>query len=341
MKFLIYFCMFGKKDYLNLVNLLALSIKIYGSPAENIHFLAITSNEFVDELNVIFNKLEFNFSTYVINNENFLYLLSSRLLIFNYPNIHSYTKILYIDTDILITNNINVLFNLGLENKLYALEEGIINDIFHGYELFDFSKYNPNTTAFTSGILLFNHCDEIRDLFKRIIEDINDNLRNNKIKPKAYDQAFINYHAIKDNLYNNSLLKKYAINNPEDFKYNNHVISHFPGGVGNYTPKFDKMNKYLLFLFDLSPLKIKNNNFIINKKYDWKHDCHNINGFIHFEKNNLLTSWGDGQYEIINNNTVKAIWCNDWHILILDQDKKTFISIRRKDNNISKGSLYK
>ena len=324
MNCLIYFCIFGNKDYINLVNLLALSVKIYGSPKKNIHFLAITSNKFVDELNVIFNKLNFNFSTYIINNEDFSFLLSSRLLIFNYPNIHSYTKILYIDTDILITNNINVLFNLGLENKLYALEEGIINDIYHGYELFDFSKNNPNTTAFTSGILLFNNCDEVRELFYRIIKDINNNLKNNKIKPVAYDQAFINYHAIKDNLYNNTLLKKYAINNPENFKYNNHAISHFPGGVGNYNSKFDKMKSYLLYLFDSFPLKIKTNNYIINKKYNWKHDSHNINGYIEF-KNNLLTSWGNiGYYEIINNDIVKASWCDECHILIFDQDKKKF-----------------
>ena len=34
------------------------------------------------------------------------------------------------------------------------------------------------------------------------------------------------------------------------YKYNNHIISHFPGGVGNYGPKYDNMSKYLLYLFD-------------------------------------------------------------------------------------------
>jgi hypothetical protein len=70
------------------------------------------------------------------------------------------------------------------------------------------------------------------------------------------------------------------------------------------------------------------------------HDCINVNGTIQFnDKNSLITTWGDGTYKIINNNTIKASWCDDVHILKFSDDKTRFISIRRGDNNVSTGIL--
>jgi hypothetical protein len=340
MNYLVYFCIFGNKDYLNLVHLLAVSIKLFGIPNENIHFLAITNNDFIDELNNTFNKLNLNFNIFLIDNNNFEYNLSSRLIIFNYENINNYNKILYIDTDILITNNLNNLFNEPLEDKLYVLSEGVISDPYHGVEFFDFSKINKLTKGFTSGLLLFNNCITIKNLFINIMENIQNNLKNNGIKPIAYDQSFINYYTIVNNLHNNNLMIGYAINNPIDFNFKLHTISHFPGGVGNYEYKYNRMIKYLLYLFDLYPNKSSNDNYYINKKFNWLHDCININGYIHFLESSILeTSWGNGVYTILNNFSIKAQWCDDCHILIFNNDRKNFVSIRRKDNYISKGFI--
>ena len=73
MSYLVYFCIFGNKDYLNLVHLLAVSIKLFGVPSENIHFLAITNNDFIDDLNNIFNKLNLNINIFFIYINNFVY----------------------------------------------------------------------------------------------------------------------------------------------------------------------------------------------------------------------------------------------------------------------------
>lgn len=340
MSYLVYFTIFGDKNYLDLVHLLAVSIKIFSVPSDNIHFLAITNNDFAYDLNILFNKLDLKFDTFIIDNKNFNYNLSSRLIIFNYENIHHYTKILYIDTDILITNNLNNLFEIKLEDKLYVLSEGIISDIYHGVEFFDFSKINKFTKGFTSGLLLFNNCDIIKNLFEMIIDKIVDNLKNNGIKPVAYDQAFINYYTISNNLDNNTLMLNYAINNPIDFNFKLHTISHFPGGVGNYKYKYERMVRYLLYLFDLYPYKSSHDNYFINKKFNWQHDCININGYIHFLKNgNIETLWGNGKYTILNNYTLKGEWCGDCHLLIFNNSREKFVSIRRKDNNISTGFI--
>jgi hypothetical protein len=338
MKNLIYFTIFGEKKYLNLLDLLIKSFKAFGNPS-NIDFLIITTYDF-KEAEQIFHTMDYNIDFHFIDNNNDLYNLSSRFLVFNYHKITEYNKILYLDTDILITNDINNIFNLDLDNKLYALMEGTIDDNYHGKEFFDFSTINNATPSFTSGILLFNNCNEIKNLFNITMNAIIENINNNGIKPVAYDQAFINYYAIINNLYNNTLLINYCINNPEIFNYKNHIISHFPGGVGNYSSKYDKMNNYILYIYDLYPLNRNLNNFIKYKRFEWKHDGYNKNGEIYFKENNILeTSFGNGSYEILDNNSLKTFWCGDCHILKFNNDYTTFISIRRKDCNISKGNI--
>ena len=221
------------------------------------------------------------------------------------------------------------------------MSEGTIGDEYHGREFFDFSKIDIKKTAFTSGILLFNNCIEVKTLFKNILFYINLNISNNGIKPIAYDQAFLNYHAIINNLYNNTLLNEYSINNPGTFDYK-YVLCHFPGGVGNYENKFDKMSYYLLHLFDTYNFQIINNYDCKNlkKKYCWKHDKININGYIEFSENNeLITPWGNGKYEILNGKYIKTFWFKDCHLLIFDDNLEKFISIRRMDNNISSGEV--
>jgi hypothetical protein len=340
MKNLIYFTIFGNKKYLNLVDLLITSFKAFGNPNKNIDFLIITTPEF-KETEKIFHTMGYNIDFHYIdvtNDER--YNLSSRLLVFKYKKINKYSKILYLDTDILITNDINSIFNLNLENKLYALMEGTIDDEYHGRELFNFNLINNATTSFTSGILLFNNCNEIRNLFNITMNAVMNNINTNGIKPVAYDQSFINYYAIINNLYNNTLLLNYCINNPELFKYGNHNISHFPGGVGWYESKYDKMSKYILYIYDLYPLNRNNNNFVIYKKFEWKHDCYNKNGEIFFKENNIIeTSWGNGSYEILDNNSLKATWCGDCHLLKFNENYTNFISIRRGNYHISSGNL--
>jgi hypothetical protein len=60
----------------------------------------------------------------------------------------------------------------------------------------EINTYNGKT-AFTSGILLFNNCEKIKDLFNKINEDI-------VKRPYDFnynDQPYIVYNAFKYNLY--------------------------------------------------------------------------------------------------------------------------------------------
>jgi hypothetical protein len=168
----------------------------------------------------------------------------ARLNLFNLKSISKYDKILYLDTDILIKDDINKVFDVCKEDILYVLEEGVINNKktdHYGKILFgdEINNYNDKS-AFTSGILLFNNCETIKDLFQKINEDI----INRPCNLKYYDQPYIVYNAFKYNLYNNKLLNSFAVNN--DYNINSDkVIHHFPGGVGLYKNKLVKMTVFL------------------------------------------------------------------------------------------------
>ena len=146
------------------------------------------------------------------------------------------------DTDILINNDINEVFNLEISSdKIYALEEGILNSDYYGSNFFDFSKYDKNQTAFTSGILFFKNSLSIITLFNNINLHIKDNIYIKKNKPTPWlDQPFIVYNAVIENKYDNQILIKYVENNPT-FVNPEKIIYHFPGGPGCYGSKHHKM----------------------------------------------------------------------------------------------------
>ena len=83
------------------------------------------------------------------------------------------------DTDIIIKNDINVLFNACEDEILYVLEEGDLQKQeiehnyfydYHGRPLFTYQEVAEmkDSTAFTSGIMLFKNCVPIKTLFDNI-----------------------------------------------------------------------------------------------------------------------------------------------------------------------------
>lgn len=181
----------------------------------------------------------------------------ARLDLFNLPSIKNYNKILYLDTDILVKDDIKKVFNVCEEDVLYVLEEGQIygHGDYWGKPLFgdEIGNYK-DTSAFTSGILLFNNCEKIKDLFQKINEDI----INRPFNFSCFDQPYIVYNAFKYQLFNNKILKSLVVNNDNNI-HSYKVIHHFPGGPGVYKHKIDSMT---IFLNNMKDFTIHNN---INK----------------------------------------------------------------------------
>jgi lipopolysaccharide biosynthesis glycosyltransferase len=166
----------------------------------------------------------------------------SRLDLFDLA-IQNYKKILYLDTDILIKSDLNKVFDVCTEDVMYVLEEGTIDSDtdFWGKTLFgEESKEYTDKSAFTSGILLFNHCDKIKELFRVVKED----MLTRTYETYFYDQPYIVYHAFKTGLYDNQRLKSFVVNNDENTE-SEQVIHHFPGIPGFYPDKLRTMTRFL------------------------------------------------------------------------------------------------
>lgn len=238
----IFICAFSQEKYVDMLLLLLESLFTYGKCDDNTHVLVYTSTIFMNIIKQsnLFNENKIKFETNDTYN-SIDQACKARLKLFNLESTKNYSKILYLDTDILIKDDINKVFDICEEEILYALEEGTITcpNNFWGKTLFGEEVNNyEDKSAFTSGILLFKNCEKIKDLFNKI----NENIIN--IPNLFFDQPYIVYNAFKYNLYNNKLLNMVAVNHCKDI-HSDKVIHHFPGGPGIYQHKLDSMIKFL------------------------------------------------------------------------------------------------
>jgi lipopolysaccharide biosynthesis glycosyltransferase len=251
----IFCCVFNQESYVDMLYLLLESIFIYGDLDDHTNILVYTSTLFMNKIKQshLFNdekvKFEIN-DTY----DDIDKACKARLDLFSFPSITNYNKILYLDTDIIVKDFINKVFDVCKEDVLYVLEEGEIDSHYDywGKSLFgnEIDNYNDKS-AFSSGILLFNNCEKIKDLFNKINEDIVKRPYNFA----CYDQPYIVYNAFKYKLYNNKILKSLVVNNDSNI-HGDKVIHHFPGGPGIYGHKIYAMT---LFLNQMKDFTINNN----------------------------------------------------------------------------------
>jgi lipopolysaccharide biosynthesis glycosyltransferase len=253
MKNLLYFCIFYNEKYINLSNLLLSSLKKFGNIENNTDILICTSVDFKKKIenNEIIQELNVKFFTFEANS---LYeACSSRLRIFNYKNINQYEKILYIDTDILITGNLNKIFNLNIEEKLYAVEEFGSRKWHYFLWKKEKLRWLPKN-AFSTGVLLFLNCDKIKELFQETYNHIQTHMKEKKKMPSSVDQPFIIYHCYQKKIYDNNLLNDYitlVFNvSQEEFinqyeKYNKKILLHHVGtGTGGADIKIKLLSNF-------------------------------------------------------------------------------------------------
>jgi len=259
----IFCCVFSQEKYVEMFYILLESIFIFGN-LENTDILVYTSSVFMEKIknsHLFDSKIKFEINdTY----DNIDKACKARLDLFHLDSVKNYNKILYLDTDIIIKDDINKVFDVCVEDILYVLEEGEIDSDtdFWGKTLFVDDIY-PDKSAFTSGILLFNNCKKISDLF----DEINEDIRKRPYNFSCYDQPYIVYNAFKYNLYNNKILKTLAVNNDHNI-HSDKVIHHFPGGPGVYQYKILLMNNFL-----------NNSKKIYKKKYEFIKESILTNGF--------------------------------------------------------------
>jgi predicted O-methyltransferase YrrM len=80
--------------------------------------------------------------------------------------------------------------------------------------------------------------------------------------------------------------------------------------------------------------------YILGKVYEW--DTPSTNSIIFNKDNHLTTSWGNGSYKCLKNNTVEAVWNNYRHILSFSNNYESFTFIcvnNHKNGNVKNYSL--
>jgi len=330
MKNLVYFSVFYNRDYFRLAELLLKSMRLYSS-TDKFDILLLTAPEFYAEAEALSKILPLRI--YYIPLTTIFQAACARLRIFCYPAINEYENILYLDTDIIIKKDLAPLFaSFPGAELLYALESGTIASPSFGNQFFDFAVFDRSTTGINSGTLMFRNCQVISDLFGRILTHV-DGFKGQP--PYCMDQPFINYHAIKDSLYDNKWLGPHvSLYEDEDgvTNYATSAICHFSFPIGNWSHKFGRMSTFfkgLLTEVEEGEASVK------GKCFTW-----NSSGAIAFGDEGVLkTTWGTGTYELLGPNRVRATWNNHGHILTFCGDSFTSIRIHPLDFEVAVGTL--
>lgn len=298
----------------------------YFSKMDEFDFLIITGPEFKDTVANLSKTFTMNIKIQTFDFTTIFQAACARLFIFEYPEIEHYEKILYLDTDIILKADITPIFHLDISDLLYGIQSGTIGTFSFGAQFFDLSKVSEATPGINSGTLLFKNSQIIKDLFLRIRGHIDEFTESGQKVPYCMDQPFINYHAIKDSLYDNSLLNPHVSlfeGNDEVNNYETSSVCHFSFPIGNFGHKYARMKKFLdkIIGTNKNPGKIPD---IMNKKYSWSGDN---KGFIIFKENYAQTIWGKAVYEPLDTHIILAHWNNYYHLIKMNEDYTKYICL--------------
>jgi len=251
------------------------------------------------------------------------------------------------DTDITIQNDISNIFDLAIEDKVYAVQEYDINGEGHGAWFFDFTKFDKATPAINSGVLLFQNTLKMR----RVFHDINTHIANLKasgsIIPNCMDQSFIVYHLFRNHACDSTLMKEYVYLSehnppPEPIKPMGLTMVHFVWPIGNTTHKHKRMIEYTKKLLNnyslLCDSTIKSSlEGVLNKKFSWI--TAKSTGDIKFLENGVIsTTWGAGVYTQYDQFTFNLTWKSFSHILKMNSSYDSYIGLNTDSIEIIKGS---
>jgi len=332
---LIYACLFLNKDQLDLLKIFLFSLKLYSNIDE---IVILTSEDFVDDLGKI--SIDFNISikTMLTTCNTIEDSMVNRYKIFDYTEINKYSKILYLDLDIVIQKSIDTLFNLELEDKIYAVPQpnSKIESPHFGAQLFDFTKIDKNTIGINGGVLLFKNTNTMQSLFTTILNH-RDELVGKNIKLLIMDQCLLNYHGYTKNLLGPDILSMYInlanpLENPISPMQNNDVIMNHFYDKGKLS-KVLRLKYHLMHLLEILKDNPSINNLekhIVLKQYKWN------GGNLVFDHEGILrTTWGLGRYKLINEYIGIATWSGITHTIIFNKFYNNFTSINNNSGEFN------
>jgi len=246
-------CVFNKEKYLELAYLLLESIQLFGLrptagvDKSSIDVIVYTSTEFRDKIIEKFGEIEWMIFELNDGYDSIDKACKARLDVFDFAISSKYEKFLYFDTDVIVKGKLNKIFDMCVDEVVYATQEGHIKDDVCSRECFgvglmsgaELEKWKDRS-VFTTGVMVFKNCEVIRELFGRIKADIVER----PVFTKCYDQPYIIYHCLLGDLYDNQLLNKYVVNRNSEFR-TAHLVHHFPEVTGEVGERWSWMYLFL------------------------------------------------------------------------------------------------
>ena len=239
---------------------------------------------------------------------------------FDYEAIGSYTKVLYLDTDILVKGSLQPLLDLPLLDKLYGLAQGSTDQPNFGAQFF--GPGVPAVPGLNSGALLFTPSSTMRALFQKIRAHVADHQSKGTPVPYALDQPFINYHAIQNGLCDTQTLKTHGAlfeetDTPEHEA--SAVVCHFSFPIGNFGHKYGRMKRYFQKVLRNDTKRVCD----VKGTYTWG------TGFLRFvNEKEVQTTWGPGAWSSLDTNRVCVEWNHHHHILQFDASTNSYFGVR-------------
>ena len=245
MRNLIYTSCFYQEGYVNIVLNLINSIRS-NNIDENTDILIYTTTPFKE---LIMNTLPgvpikfFEKNFYKTMNQARI----SKMDIFDYPEIDNYSKILYLDADSQVLAPIAPIFDAIQENVVYVVGEGNImcEAEYWGRSLF--LRENADTQdreGLGAYALGFKNLPELKKLFIKIKQAFYLDMYQNKLR--FYDQPFLNFYLINNNVCDTQTFKRFIKARPsaEDAVNSGTIVAHFSGCPGHANVKMDLINEF-------------------------------------------------------------------------------------------------
>lgn len=292
--------------------------------------LIITEPKYQAEIDSRISCLDLPIKYFLVEPATDMEASASKLRIFEYPNISTYSKVLYLDSAVLFNSPENI-FDIPIDTKLYVIEEGWLSHPWWGGDLFTSPKDLP---GFSTSVMLFKVCDEIKKLFT----DIRGLIEKKNINKTYYlDQPYIIFQAVTQDMYDSQILKKFN---------ENKVLLFSPRIPMVY--KTGKMNEYMKEMYRriISTVIITEERSILNtaiqgKTFRMKDVSTNTMGCMIFKNLKATIHLGPnsywGSYNPLSEFACEADYGNQKYILLFNSKKSCFISIRKFDLSLNYG----
>jgi hypothetical protein len=258
-KNLIYFTLFGNKDYVKLLRMLIGTFAKHNY--KNFDLLFITDSSTKEEIEKIeelkHHNLFFHLSDTIVNPVD---ASMQKIKIYDWKHISQYKNILFLDVDILVIGNVGTIFNSkkAKPNLFYSAthnKDMSMHDLVY-HNLVDYTKdqkdnlVKKSITAFNAGQFFFKNTSSMKAHFENV-DDFVDKWNGRYF----FEQSFLNYYFNLLEMSNTSTFddkfKFVSINENQTSNVfdKNTVFVHFMGNATNAEAKIEFIkNNYSMYI---------------------------------------------------------------------------------------------